>query len=176
MSEGQELETIRREIAELRAGLEALQLQKAPPTDLVEDTVNQFKKTLAQDGKTTGIGVFRVIMIFNEQSHNVASYFHTFGNLSKLPSEQKLSDTIAAFSNALALRAMRHLAVRFLEGKPMEVTPAEWASALGVGEEELQVALAPLLAQDVLKRIITGSGEHYVWEDPNTFMTLLALA
>ncbi len=178
MSDTQELDAIRRDIAELRAGLQALQTPRAIPGDPVETAVTQFKKILADDGLKKGIGVFRVIMLFDEQNHNVGGYFHTFGTVAKLPSEQALIEAAATFANnPLGIRALRHLVVRFLEGKPMEVTLAEWASALGVEEEELKQALAPLLAKEILKFIETGTGNgYYAWGNGDSFMTLLALA
>src|SRR5437870_121632 len=63
----------------------------------------------------------------------------------------KLRASVAALAtDPLALRAVRKLAERFLDGQPVQMGQAEMAAALGVTESDLEDSLRPLVAGEML--------------------------
>jgi hypothetical protein len=183
-----EVAALRREVAELRAGLEALRSQEQhPPASDGERASQKLKEDLARSGKPAGIAVLEGVVLQRGQDSCTASGGQKiWTSADDLPSAQKLIDMITGLaSEPLALRAMYKLVERFFEGGPRHKRPdeqmilpkAELAVALDIGETDLEKALLPLVANETLRWSKTATGEEcYGFVRSDTFLHLLALA
>jgi hypothetical protein len=175
-----ELESLRREVAELKAGLEALRSQDPSYQHMLHNFMHRkLKEGAAQKGKSAGVGVMWDVVLYQRAENNVFSANTRFWfDGAALPSEQRLMETAAAFaSRPLVVRALYRFVQHFLDGGAMTLPKSELAAAMGISDAELEDTLRPLVADETLRWGKTAEGEeYYEWLQPNAFLVLLALA
>jgi hypothetical protein len=161
----QELERLRRDVDRLLA--RAATVETAHATDRStseianEACVRHLQAAMEREGKTRGIGIFRVVVVRNEGHSSVTSGMITSVDADDFRKPTHLRASVAALAtDPLALRAVRKLAERFLDGQPAEMKKAEMAAALGASEAELENSLRPLVADDMLLLRKSATGEE----------------
>jgi hypothetical protein len=160
-----ELERLRRDVDELLARVAAGEPSAATDrstSDLANEAcVRHLKAAMEREGKTRGIGIFRVVVLVNEGHSSITSGMITSVDADDFRKPTQLRASLAALAtDPLIIRAVRKLAERFLDGQPAEMKKAEMAAALGVSESELENSLRPLVADDMLLLRKSAAGEE----------------
>lgn len=168
-----EIAALRREISELRA-VPAV----SSPQEQAEDPTAALRRNLAEKGEHNGITVMHRISQVSDRGSGSASYSRSFSGTPGLPTDEQIAEKITRLSpliqNPLALRALRRLAEPHFEGRDKRRSKADLAASLGVGEAEVEAALAPLLDHYEVTWGKDSSGqEYYEWTGNSFAMTLL---
>jgi hypothetical protein len=161
----EEIARLRRDVDELKARLSA----PAPPAYFGNDTsaqVNEavlrhLQEDLQREGASRGIAISRVVVFYGEGGTGIWSGHITMSRAASMPKGDKLRDSVAALAtDPIALRAARTLLERFFDGKPMQMTKAELAAAVGASEAEIERSLLPLVADRRLRWSKTATGDE----------------
>jgi hypothetical protein len=177
-----DLEALRREVAELRAGRQST-ASSGSPQDMVRSYLGRKLTAEAasvartkKEGKIAGAGVFRIVALHQDPSRN---YFMAdepcFYDAASLPPEQKLVDLGAAL-NPLAARAVYEFLRAFFDGQPMPLClmKSELAASLETTGPDLDNALRLSVANRTMRWGKTAEGdEYYEMVRPDTFVLLL---
>jgi hypothetical protein len=175
-----ELATLRREVSELRLGLQNLETagRKSDNDAYWDPVAERMRAEMEKENKPGVIGVLRaVILLQSSGGNNVWGSDHQFGSVAKLPPVEALIALCNALSNSTALQAMYQMFKRHFDGQEMTLTKAELAGTLSVTEADMEQALAPLVANQTLRWSKNADGsEFYRFERVDLFATLLTLA
>jgi hypothetical protein len=161
----EEVAQLRRDVDELLARLAADEPSGAyggGTSGLVNEAVlRHLRGNLEREGKSRGIAISRVVIFHGEGGTGCWSGHITMSSATDLPKGAKLRESVAALAtDPLALRAVRKLIEPFFEGQPMRMTKSELAGALGVGEDEVERSLLPLVADGRIRWSKAASGEE----------------
>jgi hypothetical protein len=161
----EELERLRRDVDQLLARLPAATAPE-PTTPSATGTANNalvrhLKEQLAAEGKTRGIVIARVVIIMNDGHTSMSSGVITSSNPEDFRKPTQVRESTAAMvTNPIAIRAARELAARFLEGGSGSMTKAELAATLSTSESDVEAALRPLVADEMLRWSKSAAGEE----------------
>jgi len=170
-----ELETLRREIAELKAAQE----QRQDDGDSIRGLNRLLREDLAKDeNKAANLGILRSAVLTNRNGGNsVSSSATVYGHADKLPSADAFVSFITALAaQPLGLRAIHTLLVGHFEGKPLQQTKAELAQTLGVSEPEIEHALLPLVGNDSVRWGKNAQAEEYYVLNRHDLAVLISFA
>jgi hypothetical protein len=175
----EELAQLRRDVDELLARLPAREPSGAfgeGTSGLVnEAVVRHLKATLEREGKSRGIAISRVVLMYGEGGHGCWAGHITMSSAAEMPKGTQLRESVVALAgDPLALRAVRKLIEQFFDGRPMRMTKSELAVALGETETTVEDSLRPLVADGRLRwsKLATGE-EAYEIADQEPHLVLL---
>jgi hypothetical protein len=137
--------------------------------------VRHLEAEMAQEGKSRGIAICRVVVTKNDGGISVRSGIITSTRAEDFQKPTKLRDSVVALAtDPLALRAVRKLVEPYFDGKLMRMTKAELAAALEVGEAEVENSLRPLIADKMILWSKTAEGEEaYEIQDQEPHILLI---
>jgi hypothetical protein len=179
-----ELATLRREVSELRIGLQNLEARQREPHKESDESdayweplQSRMKAEMERDNKSAMVGVLRsAVFLQGPSGNNVYGSENQFGDVAKLPPVEQVIALGAALSNPIGLRAMYLIFKRIYEGQQMTMTKSEIATALSIAEPDVEQALLPLIANGTLRWGKSSDGsDYYQLERPDLFATLLTL-
>jgi hypothetical protein len=172
-----ELETLRREVSELR---DDMQRTKTRHDDTEQDVAwkgmsQRMKQEMEKENRPASVGVQRsAVYLQLPDNHSTMSSETIFGHESKLPDEEKLIDFCNALNNPVGLRAMDTMFKGVYAGRWLSMNRADLAAALGISEPDMEGALRPLVANGMLRWGKNADGTEYFQLDrPDVFATLL---
>ena len=141
---------------------------------------DRVRSVCAKSGDTVAAGVHRIVVVIDQRGGTTTSDHNAIwiGRLEELPSDEKLKVTAEGLSHTpLQMRAMFELFKPAYELKPRTRTLAQLVDALGVDQAMLVQALAPLVAKETVRSLLTPDGEEaYSLERIDLFLLQLSLA
>jgi hypothetical protein len=161
----EELAQMRRDIDELRAhfpdGKPSGYFGEGTSGLVNEAVVRHLKANLEREGRSRGIAISRVVLVYGEGGTGCWAGHITMSSAAEMPKGTQLRESVAALAaDPLALRAVRKLIEQFFDGKPMRMTKCELAAALGETETTVEDSLRPLVADSRLRWSKMATGEE----------------
>lgn len=174
----QELEALRREVGELRTGLQAIETKQGKDKEEPwADMSRRMKADMEKKGTVAVVGVQRnVVFARKSEEDSVFGFEWSMNDVNKLPTEEKLIELMTPLGDPLALRALYLLFRRVYEGHWFQMDKADLAAALGVEEPEMERALLPLVGNGTLRWSKQRDHEYYQLDRPDMFAVLLSCA
>ncbi|MBI3947834.1 MAG: hypothetical protein HY321_18080 [Armatimonadetes bacterium] len=187
-----DVDALRREVAELRAELQAAGKAAIPSAAPSEQTGRQSLEGSPQDAVrhymhrrltdeaakkgASSMGVFRIVGFHRDPEFNTSSASEPYWfDAASLPPEQTLVDLGAAL-NPIAVRAFYDFIRRFFEEEWWSAVPKmELSAALAVSESDLEDALRPAVASGMVQWGKRASGEEFYALSSDRFILLLAI-
>lgn len=173
------LDVLRGEVAELRAMVEDLRGGQPRDSDLDEGKMQmmRLRRDLKGDRKY-GLATASIVSQIGKSHSGTAFGGITLDSADGLPSDTDIAEKVERLSRFVAdpliFRALRCLAEPLFDGQPMKRTKTELAARLGVGEDELEDALRPVIDGEELRWSKTGAGEEsYEWTGNGMPMLML---
>lgn len=172
----EELETLRRDVEELKRVVAAIGPRYAPPSENPTDKLGEdLKEEIQKKGAKAGFSVMRVTYAHRINGGTSAgTTTNTWISAEDLPSVSRIQENMDAYSkHPLTIPALHRLMRQFFEGEWMRMTRTELAADLNTSEEELDTALNPLVMKEVVKLLPKPEGMMYEIGFPDPVLILL---
>lgn len=163
LDEQSEIAALRHEMAELRAGIQALESKTGKTNGAPhDDLTRRMQIEMEKEDRPASVGVLRSTVFLNKKGGNsTLGTENIMGAVDKLPAVESVIALCASLNSPLAVRALYLLFQRVYAQEPVRQSKAELAAALSVGETELEDAFRPLVANEVIRWGKNFEGQDY---------------